>query len=286
MNKNRIFGVLAIAAIVGVGAYIYTSSNPITPSVATAPQVEAEQAQESTKEVDLEPVATALPASTKQESDHPPSPPKEPLKSQPPKSLEDSDKAVKKGAKQLSQQLVAWLTPEEQIRKWVLLVNSFGQGSMPIKNLPLNFPSKPFQVATADGHKRLSASNYTRGEALVNTLLSVDVDLLFRYYSAWSPLLETAYAELGQGGSFEQTLLGALNQIIAIDPDAAISAKLEQPSVFYQYADPELENASDLEKFFWRLGPDNTRNFQQLSEQLKLKIESNLVNQDGGQKSS
>ena len=282
MNKNRIFGVLAIAAIVGVGAYIYTSSNPKTPTVATAPQIEAEQTQENAEVEALEPVATALPAPTKQESDHPPSPPQEPLKSQPPKSLENSDKAVKKGAKQLSQQLVAWLTPEEQIRKWVFLVNSFGQGNMPIKNLPLNFPSKPFQVATADGHKRLSASNYSRGEILINALLSVDVDLLFRYYSAWSPLLETAYGELGQGGSFEQTLLGALDQVMAIDADAATNAKLEQPSVFYKYIDPELENASDLEKFFWRLGPDNTQKLQQFSEQLKLKIESNLVDQDGG----
>jgi hypothetical protein len=44
---------------------------------------------------------------------------------------------------------------------------------------------------------------------------------------------------------------------------------LTRPSVHYHFADPALENRSDLEKLLIRMGPDNTEKIQAKVRELR-----------------
>ena len=45
--------------------------------------------------------------------------------------------------------------------------------------------------------------------------------------------------------------------------------ELVRPSVYYRYADAKYENASDLQKFMWRIGPDNALRLQRYLRELE-----------------
>ena len=71
-----------------------------------------------------------------------------------------------------------------------------------------------------------------------------------------APLFEAAYAELGYPGrTFADALQGAITNILAARiPGGTIL--LTRPSVNYHFADPALENRSELEKLLIRMGPE------------------------------
>lgn len=190
----------------------------------------------------------------------------------PPPSLRESDDAVKAAASELSPQLGEWLTPQEQIRKSVLLVDLAASGRVPVKNRPLNYPAGRFEVERRDNAIYLSEENFERAETLVDTLTAIPPAQLARYYRTWQPLLEEAYQELGRSESFDARVSKAIDQVLATEPLRG-DVQLEQPSVFYTYADPELESANDISKFLWRLGPENTEQLQAYVRELKPLLE-------------
>jgi PHD/YefM family antitoxin component YafN of YafNO toxin-antitoxin module len=91
------------------------------------------------------------------------------------------------------------------------------------------------------------------------------------YYRAWKPLLEKAYRELGGKGTFQQRLHAALDRVEAVHSLTA-QPELVQPVVYYKYADPTLESASDVEKLMWRLGPRNTQKVQDYLHRLEPEL--------------
>jgi hypothetical protein len=87
------------------------------------------------------------------------------------------------------------------------------------------------------------------------------------------PLFDAAYAELGYPGrSFDNALRQAISNVL----DAQVvggTILLTQPSVNYHFADPRLENLSDLEKLLIRMGPENTGKVQQKVRELVDSLE-------------
>ena len=51
-----------------------------------------------------------------------------------------------------------------------------------------------------------------------------------------------------------------------------MGATLVRPHIFYQYADPELEAASPLTKWMWRLGPENMLELQDFARNLSAEL--------------
>lgn len=180
----------------------------------------------------------------------------------PPPQLTDSDMDVRAAATDLAADLSQWLTPEEQVRKWVLLVNNVAAGKVPVKNRPAQFDLAPFQVEGTEDNWEMAAANYRRARPLVDLFVSLDPKLLARYLEAWEPLLSQAHDELGQPTGFDDQLLAAIDRILAVEPLQRQHIELKRPTVYYTYADPELERASELEKLMWRLGPENTVRIQ------------------------
>jgi hypothetical protein len=141
-------------------------------------------------------------------------------------------------------------------------------GKLPAKNRPLDYPMTNFAVGLENGKLLLAPANYARADMLVDVFTAIPVESLAAYYHAWRPLLDKAYRELGGKGNFEQRLQAALDRVEAV-PSLTTQPELVQPVVYYKYADPTLENASDVEKLMWRLGPGNTQKVQDYLHKLE-----------------
>jgi hypothetical protein len=192
-----------------------------------------------------------------------PAPAAEPEIVAPPDDLNQSDAATIEAARDIHSALLQWLTPKEQLRKWVLLIDNLATGQVPLKNRPFQFDITPFATVGTESQPLLAEKNFERLDPLISAFEKLDPALLGFYYRAWSPQLEQAYAELGQPGSFHERLLTAIDQVLAVEPMTATEIKLKQPAVYYKFADREREAASELEKLLWRTGPANTVRIQE-----------------------
>jgi len=179
-----------------------------------------------------------------------------------PADLNQSDSSTLAAARDIQASLVQWLTPQEQLRKWVLLVDNLAAGKVPLKNRPFQFEITQFTVSGSESAPQLASTNYSRLEPLVSAFEKLDPQQLGYYYRAWSPRLEEAYAEMGEPGSFHHRLLEAIDRVLAVEPLPDTSIKLQQPSVLYTYANADEEQASAVEKLLWRMGPDNSKRIQ------------------------
>ncbi|MDX9873784.1 MAG: DUF3014 domain-containing protein [Spongiibacteraceae bacterium] len=193
-----------------------------------------------------------------------------------PPSLAESDEPAQAVVEELSPDLLRWVTPQEKVRKVVLLTDLAASGRVPVKNRPVNFPAGEFKVAERDGELYLDEATYARANRLVDVITAIPPEQLARYYQAWAPLLEEAYAELGRKEPFATRVEKAMAEILATEPLEG-EVRLAQPSVYYTFADPELERASDVRKLMWRLGPENTRKLQDYIRRLQPLLEQGDV---------
>ncbi len=192
---------------------------------------------------------------------------------QAPDSLGQADAGVAEALADLSPKLLQWFTPKEQIRKWVSLVNNIAAGDIPVKNRPVKIKIDSFSAQQSNGNFYLSPKNYERATDLINALVATDKEQVMRYYLAWKPLLEEAYQELGAEDTFEEKLLQAIEKILNTPVLEEGDIRLKRPLVFYTFADPALEKSSNLEKFLWRLGPENTHKLQLYLEEFPLQFQ-------------
>lgn len=272
----KILVVGAIIALMAVAGLLIVKQGRLANRLPATPMLIEPENKESIPDLPLAEAENELLESTEPEPPLVETPPEpaEPLPSivEPPAELPSSDKIVQKAVADLSATLAKWFMPEEQVRKWVLLVENVATGTIPVKNRPLSFKMSKFVVNEKPGEMRMSESNFARLNPILDTVVDLDPDLLVHYYKSWQPLFEDAYSELGQPATFHERLLQAIDQVLAIDPFAAPNAKLEQPKVFYTFANPELEKATDLEKFFWRMGPENAARVQLFLQLIQARL--------------
>ncbi len=254
MNSKILIALLLVIAAAGLGWYFThrASEQPITAVAAPRP----------------------LPAPQPVQREEPPpaasGEPQKPLVAAP-VALDNSDAQMRAAATDIAPDLVQWLTPQEQIRKWVALIDEIAEGKLPLQNRPLNYPLTTFMVKRDGDTLTLDKENYPRTTLLIKTVTSISPARLAQYYHAWRPLLDKAYAELGNKGSFDNRVHLAIQRILAVKSLPA-EPQLVRPSVYYKYADPKLEAASDIEKLMWRLGPDNTQRIQDYLQQLQREL--------------
>ena len=156
------------------------------------------------------------------------------------------------------------LANSQIIRKFVVLVDGMSRGDVPDRDLPVMPPQTSLTVnAQGEEFYRLDPASYTRFNLLVNTFAAIDSEQAVARFRLLEPLFETAYAELGYPGrSFDTALQQAISNILDAQVEGG-TILLTQPSVNYHFADPRLENLSDLEKLMIRMGPENAGKVQQ-----------------------
>ncbi len=175
--------------------------------------------------------------------------------------LNQSDSAFRSALVQLdpSRQLTGWLIDEEMIRKLVVTIDNMADGKIPRKHgllLPIN---SKFRASEKAGQVWLDGYNHGRYRPYVELLSAISSQQWLALYRRYYPLMQQAYAELGYPNkAFHERVLQALDHLLQ-SPLISRALVLEQPSVMYRFADPELEQLSAVHKQMLRLGPVNAR---------------------------
>tara|TARA_R110002049_G_scaffold80992_3_gene205946 strand:- start:1004 stop:1840 length:837 start_codon:yes stop_codon:yes gene_type:complete len=209
---------------------------------------------------DTAPIASKLPAFELQAS---------------PESLNDSDTQVRSVTEELSPEATEWLKPDEQLRKWALLVAQAAEGNTLYTGRPFTFKLAEFALEERGERYFVSTQNFDRYGVIINVLANLPADKLVAYYRDWYPLLEEAFGELGLPGSFDEQVDSMIERILAVEV-LLPPIELKKPtSVTYKFLDPKLEAASQIDKWLWRMGPENTRKIQSFANRLKREFAKN-----------
>lgn len=175
-------------------------------------------------------------------------------------SLDESDELVVSTLPKLTwrNELLKLIVTEDIIRRVVVFVDNFQQGTLAYAHSPLTLPSdKFFAIKTSNERWIWDEASAKRFSLYLDLLRSLDSDALVNFYFEIKPLIDSAYNELGYPDrDFTDVLQTTITQILDLDfPEQPI--ELERPSVMYKFKDESLENLDDTNKLFLRLGKEN-----------------------------
>ncbi|HTL00542.1 MAG TPA: DUF3014 domain-containing protein, partial [Pseudomonadales bacterium] len=106
-------------------------------------------------------------------------------------------------------------------------------------------------------------------DKFVDVAISVDPKRAVGLVRTLSPLLGSALKELGQVNPDPIANVREAIDIALATPDVQGDVQLVQPKVYYQYADPRLENLKPLQKQLLRMGPQNVARIKSYLAQVK-----------------
>lgn len=189
-------------------------------------------------------------------------------------ALDASDAVMLKLAEFLLGQpeLLALIVPQEVIRRIVITVETLPTRSVPQNRLPLTPPEGRF-LAVKDGEAWVidgaNFARYGRHAALMGRL---DARRVVDAYVHLYPLFQNAYRELGNPKAyFNDRLILAIDDLLAT-PEVRGPLRLIQPTVFYQYADPQIEALSAGQRLLLRMGPANAAAIKEKLAELRREL--------------
>ncbi|MGZ8143022.1 MAG: DUF3014 domain-containing protein [Methylosarcina sp.] len=178
-------------------------------------------------------------------------------------ALDNSDGFVREELLKLSPSLVSWFDTPQMLRKFLLIVNDFSQGSRLEKNMRFLKPKQSFTVDQDASGLYMAPAGYHRYDSLAAAINAVDDKAAVAFYKNIRPLLLQVYAEFSYpaGYKLEDLFRKAAAEIISA-PIRTERLAVVRPSVHYKFADPALEALNPVHKQMLRLGPENTKIIQ------------------------
>lgn len=233
---------IVVVAAAAVALYFARQKEPVAvvPPVAVAP---APAAPEAPPNYPIEPTGTDTPLPPLASSD---------------KDLEQSIAEV------FGRSLENFLVPKDIIRHIVVTIDNLPRKKTAVPLWPLK--PTPGKLAVIDGETPLlSDDNAARYAPLIKLVQSSDPAQIAAIYRRYYPLFQQAYTDLGYpDGYFNNRLIEVIDHLLET-PELTGEVKLTQPSVFYEFADPTLEERSAGQKLLLRMGNGN-------AETIKLKL--------------
>lgn len=241
--------VLFFAVIVCAGAAYYL----LSPREAPQPQpVAVEHAPAPAPSADEVEVLTRHPVPQAPTQDA------EPAKPLP--ALDDSDDAIQTELTPLfgSRPLDTLLNFDGFINRVVVTVDNLPRAKLPIQRLPAFPLSGKFLVKQgAGGTIEIDPANYKRYTKYVELFEGMESNKIAAVYFHFYPLFQNAYRDLGyKSAYFNDRVIAAIDDLLAA-PVVHDPVRLVQPSVFYKYADANLESLSAGQRLMIRIGGDN-----------------------------
>lgn len=118
-------------------------------------------------------------------------------------------------------------------------------------------PGKFMVVKETEDEIYLDPKNHERYTKFVEFAMAADINRLVTFYVRHYPKFQSAYEELGYPDRyFNDRFVEVIDHVLAA-PDVEGPFRLEQPKVYYTFADPKLEALSAGQKIMIRIGPDN-----------------------------
>ncbi|MGH8462438.1 MAG: DUF3014 domain-containing protein, partial [Stenotrophobium sp.] len=150
-----------------------------------------------------------------------------------------------------------YLIPKQLIHNWVATIDSLDREPVPARVRPWRAVAGQPLVHTDGGSLTLSADNAQRYRPYIAALTAVDAGKLAGLYLHAYPLFQQAYRQLGYPkGYFNDRLIAIIDHLLAA-PEVTGPIQLVQPKVFYEFADPSLEQLSWGQKLMIRIGSEN-----------------------------
>jgi Protein of unknown function (DUF3014) len=189
-------------------------------------------------------------------------------------ALNQSDQVVRDSlAGLLGQRPVEqFLVPENIVRHIVVSVDNLPRKKVAVDLRPIKPTPGETVVANQGDTSTLSTANYARYAPFVHLVESTDPKTLATVYFRLYPLFQQAYEDLGYPGRFfNDRLVEVIDHLLATpEPQGPIA--LVQPKVFYEFADPKLEDLSAGQKLLIRMGPANERSLKAKLRDLRTEL--------------
>ena len=195
----------------------------------------------------------------------PPPPPPEPVEpdAEPFElpALDDSDAVIRDLIATLSAHpgLAAWLVTDDLIRTFVVAVDNVADGSNPAQHVPFMRPDTRFETTGAEPELRIAPASYDRYDGLPRIVASLDTIGTATLYRQLLPLMDQAYAELGNPDvTFSMTFHRAVAHVLETPVIEGAPTVVPRAS-FFEYTDPTLQGLSPAQKQLLIMGPENLR---------------------------
>jgi hypothetical protein len=189
-------------------------------------------------------------------------------------ALNQSDQVVRDSLAGLFGQrpVEQFLVPENIVRHIVVTIDNLPRKKVAVDLRPIKPTPGETVVASQGDTSTLSSANYARYAPFVHLVESSDPKTLGTVYFRLYPLFQQAYEDLGYPGRFfNDRLVEVIDHLLAA-PEPQGPIELVQPKVFYQFADPRLEDLSAGQKLLIRMGPANERSLKAKLRELRAEL--------------
>ncbi len=237
---RRVWPVLLLIPLLGLVGYLLWSLTR------TQPARSVNVASDRTVASPPAPATTALAA----ESDLPP--------------LPETDAVVRRllGAVSNHPRAVAWLSTDQLLRNFAVVVQNIGSGVTPAQHLRMLRPTGDFIADESGDEARINPRSYRRYDEYADAIAALDAQAVARVYATLKPRIQDAYRELGYPDEdFDRALERAFGQLLRT-PVVDRDVPLVPHSVQWDYADPKLQSLTSAQRQFLRMGPRNVRIIQ------------------------
>jgi hypothetical protein len=166
----------------------------------------------------------------------------------------------------------ALLVPQNIVRHIVVTIDNLPRHKVAPELRPVKPTAGQTVVSTQGDLMVLSAANFDRYTTFAHAVQAADVKELAADYQRLYPLFQQAYEDLGYPGKyFNDRLVEVIDHLLET-PEIAPPIPLEQPRVFYTFADQGLEGRSAGQKLLIRMGPANARIVKAKLRELRAEI--------------
>ena len=165
-----------------------------------------------------------------------------------------------------------FLMPENIVRHIVVTIDNLPRRKVAVDLRPVKPTPGEAVIASQGDVTTLSSANYTRYAPFVHLVETTDPKTLASVYFRLYPLFQQSYEDLGYPGRFfNDRLIEVIDHLLAA-PEPQGPIELVQPKVFYQFADPKLEDLSAGQKLMVRMGPANERSLKAKLRDLRAEL--------------
>lgn len=160
------------------------------------------------------------------------------------------------------------------VHRIVATIDNLPGSKVPQQVMPVRPPAGVFGTIDQAGKLSISPANAARYTRYVNLLSKVDVAEMVSTYRHYYTLFQQAYRELGYPkGEFNDRLVEVIDDLLeAPQPEPPVA--LVAPRAMFDYADPDLQDASAGQKILIRLGPENEARVKVKLRQLRRALDS------------
>lgn len=167
--------------------------------------------------------------------------------------------------------LAKFLVPKDIVRHFVVTIDNLPRKKNPAPMWPVKTTPGEF-VAEGPDQVTMSVNNYARYEPIMTLMKNTDVTEVAKLYKRFYPLFQQAYEELGYpDGYFNDRLIAVIDHLLET-PEVKGPIVLNQPRVYYEFADPALEQRSAGQKLLIRMGPANAASIKLKLRELRREV--------------